>query len=70
MEELELDKMDFNDLVLKYQDLQEMNFMLEMKDHWTHDDFELSNKYHQMLEKINKEFKKREKGEKNENIPT
>ena len=70
MEELELDKMDFNDLVLKYQDLQEMNFMLEMKDHWTYDDFELSNKYHQMLEKINKEFKKREKGERNENIPT
>lgn len=59
MEELNFENMDMADLISKLNDIEEYEFMLEMKDHWEHGDFELKNKYNLIKKQIEEEIEKR-----------
>lgn len=48
-----------DELIEKYNDLHHKDFMIQMKDHWSSDDYAKSNVYHREYNEIAKELKEK-----------
>jgi uncharacterized protein YneR len=60
VKELEQEEMTLEDLKKCLERMETINFFLEMKDHWSHDDFTLSYKYHDVITYLKKKIKELE----------